>query len=175
MTEKAGVLAVRVSVEAAGQELPAGLETGNDRIDAEHRQLLTLTGGLRVICRDPDGLPDCSACTAGQQLNCEGRLIALLGDLFACMLEHFSSEELLMRDAHMQVGDAEHYAAHIEDHAAIAQKVQELVARLDIVHTVERIRELDGLLTRWVRHHVEMHDRLLVRWLARHGIPGAGS
>lgn len=158
--------------DPAGIELPASLETGNARIDAEHRQLILLMGGVRQICRDSLTLPDCTTCSAGQQLVCEGRLIGLLGDLFACMLEHFASEELLMRDTQMQFGDGAHCAAHIEDHAAIAQQVQGVIGRLDIVHTVERIRELDRLLGGWVRHHVEMHDLQLARWLDKHGIPG---
>lgn len=173
MTGETSLLAMRHGNEPVAVELPASLETGNIRIDRDHRQLLALVGELRRICRDPEGLPDCATCSAAQQLSCEGRLIVLLGDLFACMLEHFAGEELLMRDAQMQLADGEHYAAHIEDHAAIAQKVQELVARLDIVHTVERIRELDVLLGRWVVHHIELHDNLLVRWLAKQGIPGA--
>ncbi len=158
--------------DPAGAELPASLETGNARIDAEHRQLLALMGGVRQICRDTLALPDCTTCSAGQQLMCEGRLIGLLGDLFACMLDHFASEELLMRDTHMHFSDGAHCAAHIEDHAAIAQQVEGLIARLDIVHTVERVRELDRLLSAWVGHHVEMHDLQLARWLEKRGIPG---
>lgn len=173
MTGEASMFAVRLGIDPAATELPAALETGNARIDRDHRQLLALLGELRHICRDMASLPDCTTCSAAQQLLCEGRLIPLLGDLFACMLDHFAGEELLMRDTQMQFADSEHCAAHIEDHAAIAQTVQELVARLDVVHTVERIRELDGLLARWVANHIEMHDDLLVRWLAKRGIPGA--
>lgn len=173
MMGETSVLTKRLGIDPLAGELSASLETGHVRIDRDHRQLLALLGELRRICRDPGGLPDCATCSADQQLACEGRLIVLLGDLFSCILEHFAGEELLMRDAQMQLAEGEHYAAHIEDHAAIAQKVQELVARLDIVHTVERIRELDGLLARWVANHIEMHDDLLVRWLAKRGIPGA--
>lgn len=156
-----------------GTGLPPGLETGHIRIDEEHRRLLFQMDALCGICIDPQSLKDCTSCRAARQLDCEGRLVPLLGDLFASMLDHFASEEQLMRDAHMHLRDGDLCAAHIEDHAAIAQKVQELVSRLDVVHTVERIRELDSLLRRWVAHHVEMHDNLLVHWLAGHGMPGS--
>jgi hemerythrin len=55
----------------------------------------------------------------------------------------------------------------MEDHAAISGKVQEIVAALDVMNTVSRIRELEELLSRWVTNHIAMHDVLLARWIER--------
>jgi len=146
-------------------DLPAALDTGNYLIDDEHRLLLGIMQDLRRVCIDPVGLVTCSGCQANRQNSCEQEIVGLLGDLFAFILEHFSSEERIMRDAMMQVTDKELCDAHVEDHAAIAQKVQEIVSRLDSEQTVRRIRELDSLLARWIEHHIGLHDLMLVRWL----------
>lgn len=146
-------------------DLPTALDTGNYLIDDEHRLLLGIMRDLRRVCIDPVGLITCSGCTSSRQNACEHEVVSMLGDLFAFILDHFSSEERIMRDAMMQVTDKELCDAHVEDHAAIAQKVQEIVSRLDSEHTVRRIRELDSLLARWIEHHIGLHDLMLVRWL----------
>lgn len=146
-------------------DLPAALDTGNHLIDDEHRLLLSIMRDLRRVCIDPAGLETCRGCSSSRQASCEKDVVSLLGDLFAFILEHFSSEERIMRDAMMQVTDRELCDAHVEDHAAIAQKVQEIVSRLDREQTVRRIRELDTLLARWIENHIGLHDLMLVRWL----------
>ena len=72
-----------------------------------------------------------------------------------------------MRDSLLMTIDRDLCEAHIEDHAAISAKVQQIVARLEPEHLVERIRELDRLLSRWLNHHIALHDVLLVRWVDR--------
>ena len=93
----------------------------------------------------------------------------MLGDLLAFILEHFRTEDEIMRDSLMLMVDREVCQAHMEDHAAISGKVQEIVAALDPMTTVVLIRELDALLMRWVGNHIALHDILLVRWLERDG------
>lgn len=146
-------------------EMPSALETGHPTIDQEHRQLLTCMSSLRRICIDPERLVDCAGCSGRQRGICETALVSLLGDLFAIILEHFSSEEKIMRDLALRVIDPELCEAHMEDHADISGKVQEIVAALDPMQTAQRIRDLDQLLCKWVRHHIEMHDVLLMRRL----------
>lgn len=159
-------------------DLPPALETGNYLIDDEHRLLLGIMKNLRRICIDPASLDSCHGCDQQRRNACEKEVVSQLGDLFAFILEHFSTEERIMRDALMSMTDKALCDAHIEDHAAIAQKVQEIVSRLDSEQTVRRIRELDTLLRRWVEHHIGLHDLMLVRWLnndqglAKAGQPG---
>lgn len=151
--------------------LPPALNTGNALIDDEHRQLLAVMQQLRKVCADPERLADCLGCAGTRRQACEHAVVGILGDLFAFILEHFASEERIMRDAMMAVTEHDLCAAHIEDHAAIAQKVQEIVSRLDFAHTVARIRELDGLLGRWLDNHIGMHDLILVGWLGKGSQP----
>lgn len=146
-------------------ELPPALATGNPLLDDEHRMLLGIMRKLRGLCIDLSGMEHCNACQQARRSSCEKDLVGLLGDLFAFILEHFSSEEKIMRQSMMRLTERAWCDAHVEDHAAIAQKVQEIVARLNEQQTVQRLRELDTLLSRWLENHVGLHDRMLVRWL----------
>ncbi|MCG2578232.1 hemerythrin family protein [Dechloromonas sp. XY25] len=147
--------------------LPPELVTGHKLIDFEHRFLIGAIANLRKVCGDYLSFKDCAECAKSMQERCEGSLIGLLGDVFAFILDHFKNEEAIMRDSLMQVVDRDVCEAHMEDHAEIAAKVQEIVSALDTSHIVSRIRDLDALLSRWVNNHISLHDMLLARWVAR--------
>jgi len=148
-------------------ELPPELLTGHRHLDAEHRLLLENISNLRRLCIDQVSFRHCANCHQAQRSHCESNLVSLLGDLLAFILDHFRTEEEIMRDSLLQMVNREVCEAHMEDHAAISGKVQEIVAALDPMNTVGLIRDLDGLLTRWVSSHIQMHDLLLVRWVER--------
>jgi len=91
----------------------------------------------------------------------------MLGDVFAFILDHFKTEEMVMRDSLLLMVDRDVCEAHMEDHAAISSAVQKIVSSLDSQHIVSRIRELDALLARWETNHIALHDLILSRWIAR--------
>jgi hemerythrin-like metal-binding protein len=148
-------------------ELPPELLTGHRLIDFEHRFLVSSIANLQRVCIDYQTYADCQSCGQDRRAHCEGELIGLLGDVFAFILEHFKNEESIMRESLLLTVDREVCQAHMEDHAAIAAKVQEIVSSLDRSHTVSRIRELDALLARWMTNHIALHDMLLSRWISR--------
>lgn len=148
-------------------DLPPQLITGHPMIDREHRFLIASISNLRRICIDQARFQDCVSCGADQQRLCDKNLISLLGDVFAFILDHFKNEESIMRESLLLVIDRDLCQAHMEDHAEIAAKVQEIVSGLDRQHLVSSIRDLDALLSRWVTNHVVMHDMLLSRWIGR--------
>lgn len=148
-------------------ELPPELLTGHKLIDFEHRFLIAAIANLRKICIDHVALASCSGCDRGRQNDCEGQLVRMLGDVFAFILDHFKTEETIMRDSLLLMVDRDVCQAHMEDHADIAAKVQEIVSALDTHQTVARIRELDALLARWLTNHILLHDLMLSRWVAR--------
>ena len=150
--------------------LPPELITGHKLIDFEHRFLIAAIANLRKVCVDHLSFKDCAACGQEMQERCESSLIGLLGDVFSFILDHFKNEEAIMRESMMQVIDRDVCEAHVEDHAEIAAKVQEIVSALDTSHVVSRIRELDALLSRWVNNHISLHDMLLARWVARNDV-----
>lgn len=149
--------------------LPPELQTGHPHLDAEHSLLLNSIASLRRVCLDQLSFRHCGNCDPGRRQYCEGNLVSLLGDLLAFILEHFRTEEEIMRDSLMLMVDRDVCEAHMEDHAAISGKIQEIVVALDRLNTVVLIRELDALLMRWVSNHIDLHDLLLVRWLERDG------
>ncbi|MBS1142015.1 MAG: hypothetical protein H6R13_3468 [Proteobacteria bacterium] len=148
-------------------DLPPELITGHKLIDFEHRFLVSAIANLRKVCIDHISFADCSGCRNDFRERCENQLIGMLGDVFSFILDHFKTEESIMRDSLMLMVDRDVCQAHMEDHAEIAAKVQEIVSSLDQLHVVSRIRELDQLLTRWITNHIALHDLLLSRWISR--------
>ncbi|MDR2189375.1 MAG: hypothetical protein LBE62_15230 [Azonexus sp.] len=148
-------------------DLPPELLTGHPQLDAEHRLLMANIVNLRQLCVKNLACADCGCCPASQRQHCESHLVAMLGDLLSFILEHFRAEEEIMRKSLLLMVDRDVCQAHMEDHALISLKVQEIVAALDPLRTVVLLRELDVLLRRWVNNHSALHDALLVRWLRR--------
>jgi len=146
-------------------QLPAGLQTGHELIDREHRTLLGCLDALRRLCIDLPGMTDCQSCSVERRHDCDQHLVSMLGDLIAFILDHFQTEEKIMRDSLMVMLDRDVCEAHMEDHANISSKIQEIVMALDPQRTVVRLRELENLIERWIENHIRLHDRLLVRWI----------
>lgn len=149
--------------------LPAALLTGHKLIDFDHHQLLASMASTRAACIDLRARADCSGCTVDRRGLCEKELVCLLGDLLSFILDHFKTEEEIMRDSLLMMLDRDVCEAHIEDHAAISAKVQEIVSRLDTIHTVGLLRDLDSLLEQWICNHIALHDTILARWVSREG------
>lgn len=151
----------------ANGKLPPELVTGHELIDFEHAFLVSLIANLRRVCKDFARMVDCVSCGGDPQKHCEAKVVGMLGDLFAFILEHFRTEEAVMRDSLMLMVDRDVCQAHMEDHAAISSTVHKIVSSLDKQHVVSRIRELDSVLVSWIANHTAMHDQLLVRWISR--------
>lgn len=149
----------------AGADLPAELHTGHAAIDFEHRQLLACVQRVRSICDDFGGRGNCTSCSGTSRQTCEDALVGVLGDLLAFILDHFRSEEALMRQSVALTMERAMCEAHMEDHADISGKIQELIVSLNSEKTVILLRELDVLLQRWIRNHILFHDLLLARCL----------
>ena len=152
--------------DLTGNNLPSALNTGIAAVDFEHAQLLSCMATLRKLCATPSS-DTCFACDNVQRRNCEVTLIGLLGDLLAFILDHFHSEEKAMRESLLFMVDREVCEAHMEDHAQISEKIQQIVAAIDPAKTVLQVRELDQLLERWVSNHVVLHDQALEGWMMR--------
>lgn len=152
-----------------GAALPAALETGHKAIDFEHRQLLACMTAARSVCDDLSRFKSCGNCVEPRRLRCESELVRLLGDLLSFILEHFKTEEEIMRDSLLIMVDRDLCEAHMEDHAAISHKIQQIVSALDPLDTVNRLRELDDMLGQWMNNHISMHDLILARWAERQG------
>jgi hemerythrin-like metal-binding protein len=155
--------------DLTGKNLPAGLNTGNAELDFGHAQLLACIASLRKLCAYPTN-SSCNTCNGAQRGRCESSLIGLLGDLLIFILDHFQAEERAMRESMLYMVDRHVCEAHMEDHAQISQKIQQIVSQIDPSKTVVLVRELDHLLERWVTHHTVLHDQALERWMMRQDI-----
>lgn len=156
-----------------GISLPPALLTGHKKVDFEHRHLLSSIQNVRRVCDDLAGRRDCTACHQNRQDCCENDLVSLLGDLLAFILDHFRHEEAIMRESLLLAIDRQVCEAHMEDHAAISAKIQEIVARIDRGRVVTLLRDLDALLASWINNHIHLHDMILADWLERHDVHSA--
>lgn len=147
--------------------MAAELQTGNASIDREHRQLFAILKVARSVCLDAANFTNCASCNEERRAHCENQLVQLLGDLLSFIVDHFKSEESIMRESLLMMIDRLVCETHMEDHAAISAKIERIVASLDSMQTAGLLRELDTVLGRWVGRHVATHDMALVNWIER--------
>ncbi len=147
--------------------MPIGLLTGNRTIDLEHQELFAALKAARTICLDLKTHSSCAGCGEARHQQCEQALVDVLGNVLSFVLDHFKTEESIMRDSLLMMIDRELCQVHMEDHAGISAMVERMVSELDSTQTVSLVRELDQLLTRWIAQHIATHDVALVNWIER--------
>ena len=109
--------------------------TGHAEIDLEHSLLMACVNRLNSVCRIPDSRCSCRDCLARMQSECHADLGNLLGDLLMYLVDHFRTEETLMRSHGVARIAPDFCERHKEDHAAIALTIQELTTNLDPMQT----------------------------------------
>ncbi|MBK7899719.1 MAG: hemerythrin family protein [Azonexus sp.] len=139
--------------------------TGHAEIDLEHSLLMACVNRLNSVCRIPDSRCSCRDCLARMQSECHADLGNLLGDLLMYLVDHFRTEETLMRSHGVARIAPDFCERHKEDHAAIALTIQELTTNLDPMQTADLVGRLHRLLSYWLQDHIARHDAVLVRFL----------
>jgi hemerythrin len=84
------------------------------------------------------------------------------------MLEHFHREEELMKSLPRNGPARPHCVAHRKEHVSFSTRYNLAVARIDARTPVTGIRDLDTLLTDWVRSHILEFDQRLAELLKLH-------
>lgn len=138
--------------------LPDALATGFAMIDEEHRQLKAAINRLRTICDDFDNKQTCAGCSVDRISACESSLLDCVSDLLGYVVEHFRTEENLMKDLGISMKHRERYLSHAEDHANIADRIALLARLTDQQLTVQAIADTAAVLSRWLDHHIQHHD-----------------
>ena len=147
-----------MSDQADRTPLPDALATGIAIVDEEHRQLRAFINRLRAICDEFDSKQTCAGCASDKVSACESALLDCVSDLLGYVVEHFRTEENLMKDLGISVEHHERYLMHAEDHANIADQVALLARPGDQQLTVRSIADTAGVLSRWLDHHIQHHD-----------------
>lgn len=132
--------------------------TGNRIVDDEHARLLEMVFGLRAICRAFDRKESCAGCTAEKVAGCEDRVYNCISELMDYMVEHFGTEERLMKDLGLAARRRPMFELHVEDHARLAGRLSDLTMPGAPEMTVGRIAELSALVLEWLDHHIRIHD-----------------
>lgn len=121
-------------------------ETGNQRIDDQHRKLFELTNRLAHAVQNGENLPTLAV------------LVAELRDYAAT---HFCDEEQLMRCSALTHREIERHACV---HASFIEKVDEVAARTDLSDEEATGAFLELLIT-WLVTHILKLDRRVARAL----------
>lgn len=117
------------------------LATGDELVDAEHRKIFVLVGGLVDVSEQ--------GCT-------DEFLEAAIGDLMEYARSHFGHEEALMERTGYP-----HAAHHMQLHRAFAETAEQMAA--DCLAGVKiSVRGLADFAYRWLNEHILAEDRRLV-------------
>jgi hemerythrin len=122
------------------------LETGNEQIDAQHRELFARLDALGEATREHRGPEEL------------GRLLGFLADYVDT---HFEDEEALMARsgyARLEEHRAEHEAFRLERDALLREFLSHGPTAVLVVKASDRI-------TAWLREHVQRADRAFVAFL----------
>lgn len=147
--------------------LPTDWRSGHPLIDDEHQALLKVLQRLPEICESFLSKTDCHGCLPAAREACEARLVGLLGEVIEFVIEHFSSEEAIMRRSLLPALEPMRCEAHFEDHAEIMGRLTEILGALSPETTAGRIRDLNASLQHWLHDHILHHDQPLAEWLKR--------
>ena len=126
------------------------LETGNARVDAQHKHLFDLTNRLADSVAGDGRLPE---------------VPALVSELMAYAAEHFCDEEKLFCKA--DISD-EAKEQHICAHRSFVARVSEIAAKSDLGQA-EIVGEFLEFLVNWLVGHIMQMDRELVNSLPEMG------
>jgi hemerythrin len=128
------------------------LETGEEEIDAQHRELFARIDKLLAASREKRSREE-----VGQMLT----FLTFLGDY---VVHHFSAEERMMMAASYT-----ELAAHQAEHARFVQEFTILYNeyKTEGPSTLFIIR-VGNRVTGWLREHIYRTDRSLVQWLRQH-------
>ena len=124
--------------------------TGNDRMDDDHRRLLSLFNEFSM------------AVNAGKG----GTIVrGVLDELVDYTRYHFAREELLMMEAHYP-----DYLHHKKMHDIFARQVEDVCNHLSV--GADMCAFLLSFLAKWLSGHILGADRKLGRYLGRQGVAG---
>ncbi len=127
----------------------AGIETGVDSMDTEHRLQVSLVSALdELISRGTDA----------------GLVAKTIAQLVDFTNVHFLSEELMMRLYAYPQRDA-----HKTEHARLAEQVEEIRRRVEASDQKSALAPIADLKT-WLVDHIKSMDAAFALWCAKYGI-----
>jgi two-component system NtrC family sensor kinase len=123
--------------------------TGIESVDTQHHRLVDITNELGDVA------------LGGAEIS-EGRLQILFKELTDYAREHFSDEEALMRQSHL---DPRHVEAHVRHHHQFVEQLLSMWrARGAMKHPAETLHDF---LSAWLAFHILGEDLVMARQMAR--------
>jgi hemerythrin len=126
------------------------LETGNEAIDFQHRQLFKLASDL------------VEACGNGQDIAHLGEVLRFLATY---TVQHFTDEEALQLACHYP-----DYAAHKKLHDDFKLVVNDLIARYEREGSPRDLsNQVSSVVVRWLVQHIRGEDTKIAAYIREHG------
>ena len=124
-------------------------ETGNEKIDAQHRHLFEIINSLDYSLKQKMSEPE---------------IRAILDDLFHYTQIHFHDEEELMKSI-----DYPYQVEHKTIHDRLIQDVKALKQRLNQSESIFSLYlDLTSFLSDWLAHHIQEKDKGMISYLRQH-------
>jgi hypothetical protein len=124
--------------------------------EQEHQFVLERINNLRAHCHQTD----CSNC-CNTHAECLSHVVNELGEIFFGVYEHFMRQEKLIKNNKLYEIHKEHCDGHIEAHAEITEKIQNLISDIPKLSASEIISKLSHDIYFALHHHAERHDEHL--------------
>jgi hemerythrin-like metal-binding protein len=139
-------------------------KTGIDIIDREHLQLFEFVEDLERICTEYAGKLTCNGCSANEIVDCEMKLLNAAGDVLLFMVEHFSAEELIMKQSALSARQKSLFQVHAEEHAKLSSDVCALLGSNALrQQAVAKAADLAAILSRWLHQHIAEFDMPMMK------------
>lgn len=133
------------------------IDTGIPEIDYEIVYAGRTMDRVRSLCADFDIRMDAGICPEVTPA-CAQELQDVLSDLMQYLVEHFVTEERLMKDVAFPHREPDLYGRHVEDHANIMEEAARLIVELERLPTVATLRGLYRLMESWTLRHISEFD-----------------
>lgn len=154
-------------------ERPRGVERSHWNaysalLDEEALESVRFSAWLVNICPFYDRPFECPR-RASLARSCAHELNDAMARVIGFLTDHFAAEEALMTRSGLRQLAPKLCERHLEEHARVSARLQEIVASADRVPTHESIRGLVHLIGRFWAEHACDHDRELLKALRHLG------
>jgi diguanylate cyclase (GGDEF)-like protein/hemerythrin-like metal-binding protein len=126
------------------------LTTGISSIDLQHKKLIDIINDVLQLCFNNDLID-------------EKKITEIYKNLSLYVVEHFSSEEKIMKDFFV---DSRHFDEHVRVHAEFKETVNQLFLEHEALINPDRLGEVAEFLIRWLAYHILSMDKSLTRQIS---------
>lgn len=152
------------------------IDTGNPVMDSDHSVLIELLESFEYGCKDRVALDGgCAHCSDATTEACRARLMNIIGKVQKLLLDHFEHENELMDSLPRTAVTKSHCVRHRREHVSFSTRYNHAVASLDARQPGIDSRQIEALVSEWIRSHMHAYDVELHSLLTAAGMASQGA